>query len=420
MKTKFNTLISNFNNWCNKSFDTFNTWFRKHLLLIVFLFVTIVALIARTAFINYTSGDMACPLIPWFNYLRENGNFKALGNYPNWEIYLSNGIKVPCDYPVSYINILAFLSLFSSNAIATIKWSTFIADILLALGVLFIVHYFTKNKFISLISYICVLFAPSVFANSALWGQCDQTYVAIIVWAFYLLLKEKNCLASILIGLAISLKLQSVFFLPFLVFLWLNKKYRMGNLLIIFVTIFITFIPSYIAGAPFVMPFNAYINQMGLYPNVNYGSASMYAFLEMTKNNEVFSLSFALIIILLVLFVFYYKKVTCTKKNMVYVAAFFALICPFVLPHMHERYFFMADIFILIYVFVFKKQYYLAALMIFSSVNNYTHFLTGAYIFKFLDQDCVRLSALINLFIIIKLIRNFKDLEREQNVELLS
>ena len=42
--------------------------------------------------------------------------------------------------------------------------------------------------------------------------------------------------------------------------------------------------------------------------------------------------------------------------------------------------------------------------MSFSSVLTYSHFLMGGYIFKFLDQDSVRLAASINLFLIIYLI----------------
>lgn len=418
MKDKLMHFKANFDSFCSKTFDGFNKWFRKHLLLIVFIVLTILALVARTSFINYVSGDMYCPLIPWFNYFREFG-FKALGTYPNWNIVLENGTKVPCDYPVSYMNILAFLSLFSSNAIMTIKWSCFIADIALAIGVGLITYHFSKNKYTSLIAYVITLFAPSVFANSAIWGQCDQLYVAIIVFAFLLILKKHNCWASFLIGIAISLKLQSVFFLPFIVYLWLNKKYRLWNIFIIFVGAFITFIPSYIAGAPFMMPLEAYANQMGLYMNANYGSGSMYAFLEMASLkdffNNGFNIIFAFCVIAFTLFVLYFNKIECNEKNMTYIATLFAIVCPFVLPHMHERYFFMADIFVLIYVLVFKRKYYLAPLMIFSSFNNYTHFLTGEYIFKFLGQDCVRLSALINLFIIISLIKGFKIVKQNHD-----
>ncbi len=169
------------------------------------------------------------------------------------------------------------------------------------------------------------------------------------------------------------------------------------------------------------MPFKAYINQMGLYMNANYGAGSIYAFLEMTSLKDCFNKGFniilALMLVLIMMFVIYYKKIAATPKNIIYVASLFALLCPFVLPHMHERYFFMADMLILIYVFVYQKQYYLAALMIFSSFNNYTHFLTGEYIFKFLGQDCVRLSALINLIILVMLLKELPKLERQVELQ---
>ena len=135
--------------------------------------------------------------------------------------------------------------------------------------------------------------------------------------------------------------------------------------------------------------------------------------------NKGVSILFALAVLLFIMFVLYYKKVECNENNMLYVAALYAIITPFVLPHIHERYFFMADMFILMYVIVRKKQYYLAPLMIFSSVNNYTHFLTGEYIFKFLGQDCVRLSALINLAIIIILLVNMRELFPKKEQELI-
>ncbi|HOA11121.1 MAG TPA: hypothetical protein PKO14_01705, partial [Bacilli bacterium] len=128
----------------------------------------------------------------------------------------------------------------------------------------------------------------------------------------------------------------------------------------------------------------------------------------------------AFIAIGVTLLVLFHYKVPATPKNIIYVTALFSLVSPFFLPHMHERYFYMADAFLIIYVLVFKRKYIYAALMSFSSVLTYTHFLTGQYIFKFLDKDCVRLSALINLGLIIALIIDAKSvLEKEPAEELL-
>ncbi|MCH5171760.1 MAG: DUF2029 domain-containing protein [Erysipelotrichales bacterium] len=397
--------FTSFNDVCQKVFDAFIKFFRKHLLLIVFITLSILALVIRMLFIDFVSGDMKYPLLLWFDFFKQNGHFLAFAKIN----------QLPKnDYFYGYYNFMALISYFNAKPIALIKSISFIFDFGLAIGVSLIVHHFTKNKTTSLISYLIVLYAPSVYANSAIWGQCDQMYVCVVVYFFLLLLKKKNIWATLVLGLAMGLKLQTIFILPLLGFMWLNKKYRIWNLLLIPVGFFITILPSYLFGGGFTEPFKVIGYQFGQYPNMNYGSGSMYAFIEMSSFRDYFNngvaVIFAIAVLLFVMFVLFYKKVECNDYNMMYVAALYALLAPFVLPHMHERYFFMADIFILLYVIVHKKQYYLAPLMIFSSVNNYTHFLTGEYIFKFLGQDCVRLSALINLSILIVLFLNMKKL----------
>ena len=406
----FQKIFMSFNNFCHKAFDIFIKFFRKHLLLIVFIVLSILALVMRMMFIDFVSGDMNYPLVLWFDFFKTNGHFLAFTKIN----------QLPKnDYFFGYYNFIALVSYFNGKPVALIKAISFFFDFALAIGVSLVVHHFTKNKTTSLISYLIVLYAPSVYVNSAIWGQCDQMYVCIVVFFFLLLLKKKNIWATIVLGVAMGLKLQTIFILPLLGFMWLNKKYRIWNLLLIPVGFFITILPSYLVGGGFTEPFKVIGYQFGQYPNMNYGSGSMYAFIEMMNLRDYFNngvaIIFALAVHLFVMFVLFYKKIECNEYNMMYVAALYALLTPFVLPHMHERYFFMADIFILLYVIVHKKQYYLAPLMIFSSVNNYTHFLTGEYVFKFLGQDCVRLSAAINLFILIIMFLNMKKLFDNNN-----
>ncbi|MCH5180748.1 MAG: hypothetical protein J1F32_06015 [Erysipelotrichales bacterium] len=419
-------LFASFNDLCQKCFDGFINFFRKHILLIVFIVLSILALVMRILFFQYLSGDMASFLIPWTNFFKENGNFLALAKMnecPN------------ANYLYGYYNLLAFVSIFKGEPINLVKSISVFFDFALAIGVSLVTYHFTKNKTTSLISYLATLYAPTVFANSAVWGQCDQIYVCFVVYAFLLILKKKNIWATLVIGIALGFKIQTIFILPLLGFMWLNKKYRIWNLFMLPLGFLITILPSYLVGGAFTAPFEAIGLQLGQYADMNYGSGSMYAFMEMGSLAECFNkgtaIIFAAAILLFVMFVLFYKKVECNEQNIMYVAALYALLTPFVLPHMHERYFFMADIFILLYVIVRKKQYYLAPLMIFSSINTYTHFLTFTavqvdgkwvaehqYIFKFLGQDSVRLSALINLFILIVLFLNMKKLFNKENNEL--
>jgi Gpi18-like mannosyltransferase len=70
------------------------------------------------------------------------------------------------------------------------------------------------------------LFLPTVLINGSLWGQIDASYTAFSLIALYYLQKNKPFVSSLWYGLAISFKLQAIFFLPvFLIFFWFNKPY---------------------------------------------------------------------------------------------------------------------------------------------------------------------------------------------------
>ncbi len=405
LKELFTLVTTKIEHFCNTVFDGFMTLFRKYYLILVFAVILLLSFFVRWIFIPYLSGDMYGALLPWFNFLKQNGGFKAMGTYP-WDASL---ISKPGDYPVAYINILALLSYLPLDGIMSIKLSSILFDYILAFGVIKLIRLWNKNNFFSLISFIVLVFFPTSILNSALWGQADQMYVALVVWTLYFLIQKKHGWAMLLLGFAIAIKLQSTFFLPVLVFLWLNKEFKLRSLLILFAAIFLTFIPSYLAGARFAMPFEMYKLQVtGLYKNANYGAGSIYAFFEFSglKDgiNDGAGMIVAFTAIGVALLALFHYKVPATPKNTIYVAVLFSLLSPFVLPHMHERYFYMADAFVILYVLIYKRKYWLGLLMSFSSVLAYTHFLMGGYIFKFLGQDSVRLAALINLFIIIYLV----------------
>lgn len=379
-------------------------FFRKHYLWLVFIVILVASLIVRIAFFPFLSGDMYHFLLSWFNHLRNGGGLKAMGTYP----WTGNDLVRAGDYPVSYINILALLSYLPGKPMNIIKALSVFFDYVLAFGALLIVREFNKNKFFSLMAFSVFVFFPTSILNSAIWGQADQIYVAFIVWTLWLLIRKRPMLAMIPLGLALSIKPQAIFFVPVVIFMWLAKSIKLRHLLLIPLTIFATFLPSYFVGAPFKMPFEMYANQItNLYPNANYGAGSLYAFFEMSHFrdgiNNYAGVTFAFIAVGIALLYLYHYEVAATPKNLVYVATLFALVVPFVLPHMHERYFYMADALVLVYVLVYRRKYFLGLLMSFSSVLTYTHFLTGQYIFKFLGSDSVRLAALINASIIITL-----------------
>ncbi len=408
---KIKKMFYNIDKFCDFIYTKFMYFLSKYYLWIAFGAVFSLSFVIRICFLDYLSGDMNGALLPWFNHLRDHGHFAALKTYPNWE-------GIHCDYPVGYLNLLAFLSYFPGKGIYLIKLSSILFDYGIVCAGYLIIRQITDRKFIRFVTTAALMLFPTGILNSALWGQCDQLYTCAILFSIYFLMKNRPNTAMIVLGIGLSCKLQATFFLPVLIYLWLNKRFKLRHFLTLLITVFVSFLPSYIVGAPFSMPFKMFAQQMtSLYINPNYGAGSMYAFFEFNALidgiNAGAGVLFALLVFGIAIVSLYHYKIEVTNENFIYVATLFSLICPFVLPHMHERYFFFADVMVILYVLVFRRKYMLAVLMSFSSVLAYTHFLMGGYIFKFLDTDCVRLAAVINLGIIIALIYDGRHLKKK-------
>ena len=74
--------------------------------------------------------------------------------------------------------------------------------------------------------FAAVLFAPTVVVNSAAWGQCDSIYAAFCLGSLYFLLRQKPWWACVFFGIALSFKLQAIFFLPVLIIVLVVNRQR--------------------------------------------------------------------------------------------------------------------------------------------------------------------------------------------------
>src|SRR2546429_9926306 len=65
------------------------------------------------------------------------------------------------------------------------------------------------------------------------------------------------------------------------------------------------------------------------------------------------------------------SRIKITNNIMIRLALVFVLVMPFLLPEMHERYFYLADVISLIYIFYFSDYFYVAVLIQISSLISY-------------------------------------------------
>ena len=193
-----------------------------------------------------------------------------------------------------------------------------------------------------------------------------------------------------------------------------KRKMKLSAIPFIFIGLFITFIPSYIIGAPFSQPFTYITSQLNGYKDLTLGCANIWKFINLPQIDIVNKAStiFALTMVGLFMAIIVLRKIKINSLTIINIFVFLTMLMPFFLPHMHERYFYIIDVSILIYCLVNKKQYYLIILMQISSAIAYYHYLSGHYFIDVFGEDSVTIAALINLFVLGMLFKNLLSAER--------
>lgn len=260
-----------------------------------------------------------------------------------------------------------------------IKLLSILFDILLAWAAMLLVGKLTKCPKRQLLSFLAVLILPTVYLNGAAWGQCDSIYVSFILLGIYFALDDKPALSMISIAISFGFKLQAVFVMPVYIVLWMYKKFNWKHFLLFPLTYVLLIAPVVLLGRPFMETLTLYtIQTSGSGDALNGNSASIFSILTNVQNEGLAKILAIVAAFAFMFFVFVYafiKRKYLSDKAIVFSALLLALGIPFLLPHMHERYFYPADILALILAFSYFKAIPLAVLVQFASLLTYAPFL---------------------------------------------
>lgn len=379
---------------------------REKLNCLVFMAViTLVAIAARIYLYPLSNGDQTTFLIPWFEHIKENGGFLALNERIG-------------DYTPPYYYIMAILTYLPFEPMTGIKTVSCIFDFIMAVYVFKIVKYMTGDSIKAAIAYGCILFLPTVFLNSAAWGQCDGIYVAFIVMSIYYILKRNDYKAIIFYTIAFCFKLQAIFVAPFLLLLLMNKRVSVKKIWVFPVVYIVAMLPAVIVGDSLIRIIGIYIGQTGTYTSgLAYSTATIYSFLNGVNIPELASagVMVAGAASLILMFYFYSKKYEVTDEFVITGGALFSLIVPFLLPYMHERYYYMAVVFTAILAFISKKNLWRLIVMEIVSVMGMSVFLLKNSVNNWFLLSAAAVVVIYSLFTECnKIINSSKIKEREK------
>lgn len=390
-------------------------WIIKNKLILIFILITGISAIIRINGIEFQSIDMIKCLYKWFEELKVNGGLNALA--------LNIG-----DYNMPYMTIMALLTYLPISPLVSIKAISIIFDFLLAISCVSLLKELLKDKYnekLGLLVYSIIILLPTVILNSSYWGQCDSIYATFIIISLIYLIREKYLMSFILLGISFAFKLQFIFILPLYVLYFLAKrKLPIHYFLIIPIVNLVMCLPSVAFGKNIIDCMKIYFNQTGEYNNkISLNFPGIYNFFYDTEEfsneiplpNEYLSkimiFILGLIFVSLALYVII-KKIKFDNNLIIEVALWSVMISTFLLPYMHDRYMFMADILSVIYCILNgRKKIYVPICVSLCSLYTYIAFLNRVSIID------IKFISIINCLVLLLLTRSmFINLKRNSSI----
>ncbi len=325
----------------------------------------------RAFCLNYETLDYQNFLKQWVEFFRQNGGFAALSQ--------SVG-----NYNIPYLYFLALFSYIPSKDLYLIKLLSIFFDVLLAWASMGILEKLGGSPRQRLGIFFTVLFLPTVVLNGALWGQCDSIYVALALMSIYWVLDDRPVLSMLAMTLSFGFKLQAVFIMPVLAVLWMQGKLKLRHFFVFPIAYVILVLPAVLLGRPFLDTITLYFNQTGsIGSGLNYNSPSIFGIFWNVQNEPLASklaIVSAFVFMLLALLVCYVNRKRLSSRAMLAAAVLLAVGIPFLLPHMHDRYFFAGDILTVALAFAGWKYCAVAPLCQFASLLGYHAYLKMRYL----------------------------------------
>lgn len=357
-------------------------------------------LIVRFALFYYESHDYIRFLSLWVEEYRGMSFWEALGTNVG-------------NYNPPYMYLLNIIARIGISDLYLIKVVSVIFDFLLAYFAMKIVSLKTESVNVRVIAFVATLAIPTVVLNSAMWGQCDSIYASFALGALYFALSGRSKMAFSFMALALGFKLQAAFIFPIFLVCVFTKKIQLKDCYMFFAVYFAMLLPAIIAGMPVQDYLLVYFTQADSFHILTLNAMNIWQLVG-DVSFPAFRIVGLAICALAVLSLLYFSYVNKDRflhtADYIRLAFIFAAVAPFLLPQMHDRFFYMADALSLIVFLYDPRRWYVPILTIFSSYVAYVFFLMNWEIlfdFRFLSiaMGVVIILVLRDLVISIKKVR---------------
>ena len=361
--------------------------------LILFAFLTAIALYVRFIMRNIVAGDYKMFFEPWVATLRQaGGGIKGLAAEFEY-----------VDYTTPYLTILSFISICPFlNTLLLMKMVSIAFDFSAAFAMMAIVYHRTGKMQAAILGYGALLLAPTVIANSSMWAQCDIIFTSFVLWSLYFMLKGRPKTSMIFYGIAFAFKLQTFFILPLYVIFWIKKKVKLWHFLFVPLMYIVGMIPALIAGKDFLELLTVYFFQAGGLMDI-YALSHKFPNIYQLFGTDAFLIEYAdagiyvtLAALMAEMYIFARKKYEFSDELVLRMGMLFTMTVVFFLPHMHERYAILVDVLSIAYFFHDRNRLYIPVLTILCSFAGYTIYLAQNNIMPMAVYTIIFISLMLD------------------------
>jgi Gpi18-like mannosyltransferase len=345
---------------------------------------SIAALALRYWMRDTWNSDLQGYLVPWYDYIRRHGGFAALG-------------EPFSEYTPPYLYLLAAVTYvpWLATPVTAIKSISVAFDFFAAAVMWKLVRRRYPSGPAPLLAYLAVLFAPTIVLNSSHWGQCDITYSAWLLACVYAACAERPAAAVLCFAVAFAFKLQSVFLAPFLLVLLLRGRIPWRCLALVPVVYVLLILPAALLGRSWAGLLTIYAHQTQMERELSLNAPNLYVFFGRGSFGTVYptGLAVAAAAVLAYVAAGARSRRPFDPSRLLLAATCSVALVPFVLPKMHDRYFFPADLLSIGLAFHVPRLWFVPLFFQLSSSLAYAFFLG----FRAIDPAlAVRAAALIN------------------------
>lgn len=339
---------------------------RRIINFITLLLVIGLGLLIRKEFIWYVSRDWTVFFELWMNEIAQKG-FGALSE----SFY---------DYAPAYMYLLVIAAQFGSRRMIAMKLISVFFDLLLAAAAGAVAYEVRKKETTAMMTFSVVWLAPTVISNSSMWGQCDAVYCSFLLLTVLFLIRQKSGAAMICFGIAFAFKLQTLFWMPVILLLWLFKKIKTWDFIWLPAIYLASIVPAWLAGRPFGELLQIYFAQVGIdtnrlsmkYPNIYYIIGELNLSGWYSDAGKLFAV--AVILLFMVAVIYKLMNTKLVPELLLLICYSQGALALYFLPQMHERYGYFIEIIAIILGILCLKMFWVPVVHILITFITYSYY----------------------------------------------